>query len=228
MKKTIVYIYVMTNDNGFAPCIDNNWLTLACCKGGKKGGMRKSAKNDFSAGHNVYLLGLCGKTLATKAMKSEMEFLPVYLAKIDKYIEMKEYYKIGGLSAGRKDDVYIYDADKDEFEPKKCNHHSEDEQKKDKGGKYVLCSHQFTYFGNKCGKKGCEIKEFIRNASEKKSIRECKSFRGYIVERDFCNFEKAIKNWDWFPKKPNCCKIISNHSISEKFVGGSRKSVCAK
>lgn len=32
----IVFTYRLTNDTGFAPCVDNGLLTLACCKGGTK------------------------------------------------------------------------------------------------------------------------------------------------------------------------------------------------
>ena len=59
MSKTVVYIYALTNDSGFAPCVDNDWLTLTCCKGGVKGGMRKSAAKEFLVGNEVFLLGLC-------------------------------------------------------------------------------------------------------------------------------------------------------------------------
>ena len=32
---TYVFIFRMTSDTGFAPCVDNDLLTLACCKGGQ-------------------------------------------------------------------------------------------------------------------------------------------------------------------------------------------------
>ena len=105
----------MTNDNGFAPCTDKGWFTLACCKGGKKGGMRKSAfKNSEGNDIDIYVLALCGKALAKelakKTAKTDYEkylYKPVYFAKIDKIISMIDYYKtIGGKSKGRCDDVY--------------------------------------------------------------------------------------------------------------------------
>lgn len=30
----IIFTYRLTHDTGFAPCVDNGLLTLACCKGG--------------------------------------------------------------------------------------------------------------------------------------------------------------------------------------------------
>ena len=47
MSQSILYVYVMINDKGFAPCLDENLLTLACCKGGKRGGMRTAVYKDW-------------------------------------------------------------------------------------------------------------------------------------------------------------------------------------
>ena len=32
---TCLYIYRMTDDSGFAPCVEKGLLSLACCKGGQ-------------------------------------------------------------------------------------------------------------------------------------------------------------------------------------------------
>lgn len=32
---TCLYIYRLTDDTGFAPCVENGLLSLACCKGGQ-------------------------------------------------------------------------------------------------------------------------------------------------------------------------------------------------
>lgn len=31
----IIFAYRIVDDTGFAPCVDHNLLTLACCKGGQ-------------------------------------------------------------------------------------------------------------------------------------------------------------------------------------------------
>ena len=214
MGKTIVYIYAMTNDSGFAPCVQKNWLTLACCKGGVRGGMRRSAANEFLAGNNVYLLGLCGKLLAR-----EKAYSPVYFAKIDEVIDMKEYYADSGRSKGRADDVYkIIDG---ELHSKENNPHKTHYlREKDKGGQYVLCSRQFTYWGSTCGESGHEIE---RELSEMfKSIRNRQSFRGHLACRGLSGFEDAVKSWDWFPQHSNRCNIISKQSIKGELVSGGK------
>lgn len=187
MSKTIVYVYVMTNDSGFAPCIDNGLFTLACCKGGLNGGMRKSAGKEVKAENNVYVLGICGKKLAKT---NDMEYSPVYLAKIDDAICMTEYYKDGGLSRNRQDDAYEITTDGlkhkgADYPHYNCNH----DQEKDKGGKYVLFSSHFVYLGDKCGEFGQEIKAVFDEMIT--AIK--KSPRGYMVCRDFNELEKIDK-----------------------------------
>jgi hypothetical protein len=212
MKQTAVYIYVMTNDSGFAPCIQNNWLTLACCKGGIKGGMRKSAAKEFQAGKNVYLLGLCGKTLAR-----ETAYLPVYLAKVDEVIDMIDYYADDGRAAGRQDNVYR--VENGELIAKANNPHSDYCRAKDLGGQYVLCSHQFTYWGNKCGTSGTEIEQEYSELFA--SIRKRNSFRGHIVFREN-HFIETAKTWSWFPKQTKHCNVISKRSIKGDLISGRK------
>ena len=223
MKKTVVYIYAMSHDNGFAPCVENEWLTLACCMGAKNGGMRKYAADNFNVGNTVYILALCGKALAGKAKLGEQAvFRPIYLAKIDEVLEMTEYYTKGGRATGRKDDVYqVIDG---KLVSKENNpHQSASCQEKDSGGQYVLCSRQFTYWGNKCGESGHEIEQDFpwlfrdrdKHDSGKMGIRDRITFRNYIVEKDFPEFEEKAKTWSWFPKQADCCNIISNYGISE-------------
>lgn len=31
----VIYAYRLVDDTGFAPCVDNGLLSLACCKGGQ-------------------------------------------------------------------------------------------------------------------------------------------------------------------------------------------------
>ena len=214
MNRTVVFIYAMTNDSGFAPCVQKNWFTLACCKGGVRGGMRKSAAKEFLAGNNVYLLGLCGKTL-----DREKANLPVYLAKIDEVIEMEEYYADSGRSKGRADDVYK--VINGELISKANNPHKTHYlHEKDKGGQYVLCSHQFTYWGNKCGESGHEIEQELNEIF--KNIRSRQSFRGHMACRVLNGFEDAVMTWDWLPQQSDRCNIISKRSIKGELVSGGK------
>ncbi len=85
---SIIFAYRLKSDTGFAPCIDNNILTLSCCKGGQKrngkfistglryriGEYSKSHPND-----EMYLMGIYKDKL-------------LYYAKITNVIPMEEYY----------------------------------------------------------------------------------------------------------------------------------------
>lgn len=35
MMNKVIYAYRLVDDTGFAPCVDNGLLSLACCKGGQ-------------------------------------------------------------------------------------------------------------------------------------------------------------------------------------------------
>ncbi len=221
MAQTVLYIYAMTNDSGFAPCVDDGWFTLACCKGGVKGGMRKKVAEDYNTeGNNVYVLGLCGKGLANG--NEAMIFSPIYLAKIDDVIEMKDYYKKTEEKGSwknkrankRTDDVYSISSN-DNLEPTKCNPHNEEDIKKDIGGRYVLCSRRFTYWGDACGTKNeNDIEDSFPDLFAR--IRKRTRFRGYMVDRDFSEFEKEIDKWNWFPQEGDQPNIISKDSINKK------------
>ena len=215
--KTVVYVYTMTNDSGFAPCVQNNWLTLSCCKGGLDGGMRKSAAMEFISGNTVYIIGLCGEQLKTR---NEMLFYPVYMAKLDEVIPMTSYYMINGRAINRIDDVYT--TVNNQLQPKPNNPHSPAEQEKDKCGMYVLCAHQFTYWGDKCGSSGAEIERDVLmlpeyTSSIKNAFCSHRGIRKYRVDRNFVEFEILINKWEWFPKG-DFCNIISNYSISGKNI----------
>lgn len=193
MSRTILYIYVMTNDTGFAPCIDNGLFTLACCKGGKKG-MRKSAAKEVLFGNNVYVLGLCGKQLAEREYKKN--YSAIYLVKIDKIIPMADYYKNGGLSEDRRDNAYKLTSGSLQHKGSIYPHwDSENSQRIDIEGEYVLFSEHFTYWGDKCDEADLEsedaLKPLLNNIRGLKSLRNCK------ICEDFSEFENLVDVRKW-------------------------------
>lgn len=217
MKK-VLYVYAMTNDSGFAPCIKDNLLSLACCKGGKNGGMRKAAGNDFNAGNEIWIIGLCGAGLASSNKK--MRYNPVYLAKIDNAIEMTEYFEEKNKYSGRTD-YKAYRTINGELKSQPENPHTtKDEQEKDINGKYVLLSNHFVYWGEKCGESGLELRELypaiFKGDDNKQGIE--KHYRGYLVDRDFSfDIEADLSKFDWFPSQDKC-NIITTKSISGEYV----------
>ena len=106
VKKSIVYVYRLSVDTGFAPCVEAGLLTLACCKGGqlRKGktintGLRYwigSKKHADYEKDDVYILG----TFKDKFL---------YLAKIDEVKEMTEYFS---SESKRTDMIYRVENEK--------------------------------------------------------------------------------------------------------------------
>lgn len=216
--KRVLYVYAMTHDSGFAPCIKDNLLSLACCKGGKNGGMRTAAAKDFYSGNEVWILGVCGAGLASS--NNNRRYNPVYLAKIDKVIEMTEYFEAKNEYEGRNDHkAYRTVNGKLESQPENPHTHKDD-QERDMNGKYVLLSNYFVYWGEKCGESGLEIKDLypaiFKGDGIKKGIEE--HYRGYLVDRDFSfDIESDLSEFKWFPKQ-NKCNIITTKSINGEYV----------
>ncbi len=142
---TCLYIYRLTDDTGFAPCVENGLLSLACCKGGQirngkviSTGLRHRIgicrEADYKT-DDVYVLG----TFKNKLL---------YLAKVTNVVTMDEYF--GGMSKGRTDDIYSF-KDGELIRNNKLrtqNVHTEpDRIRKDIAGQYVVLSDDYIYLG---------------------------------------------------------------------------------
>ncbi len=181
---TYLYIYRMTDDTGFAPCVQNGLLTLACCKGGQirdgkvihtglryRIGSGKAA--DYSS-DDVYVLGTYGNKL-------------LYLARVTKVITMEEYYR--GPSKGRLDDIYNVKGGKlvrnDKLRDEKV-HIEEGRVKRDLAGTYVLMSDDYLYLGRDAVYVDIVAKNNAR-------FQETKSYQGEIAEKII---EECLKHQD--------------------------------
>lgn len=101
-----IYAYTIAYDTGFAPCIANNELTLACCKSNLRYKIGEELLKNPN--ENVYLFALCGKGLSKERKIGEEYFYsPLYIAKITGTIRTNEYFSV--LENGRRDQVYYYD-----------------------------------------------------------------------------------------------------------------------
>lgn len=101
-----IYAYTIAYDTGFAPCITNNELTLACCKSDLRYKIGEELLKNPN--ENVYLFALCGKGLSKERKFGEEYFYsPLYIAKITGTIRTNEYFSV--LENGRRDQVYYYD-----------------------------------------------------------------------------------------------------------------------
>ncbi|MDR1328049.1 MAG: hypothetical protein LBK23_00400 [Oscillospiraceae bacterium] len=197
-KATVLYAYVMTHDYGSAPCVDGDMLTLALCKGGKRGGMRLSAAKEVLAGNDVYVIGVYGKSLWGNPIAGA-EYMPVYMAKLDDAVPMTQYFAENGQARGRKDDCYTVVNGTLVCTVK----HDAATIENDIGGKYVLTSHRFVYWGDKCGDaRGREVEKQL-------GLRELfnKSPRSYSVDRNAAKLLQLTAKWDWFPKTDRAVKL---------------------
>ena len=121
-----IYSYKLTTDNGSAPCIQDNKLSLAICKPK----IRKTAKiNDYLIGISANSMNLGGNKI-------------IYIAKITDKILLQDYYK---LYSNRNDCIY-----NDKLcRIKNANYHSCKDILRDLSGKYVLLSSDFIFFGSR-------------------------------------------------------------------------------
>ena len=142
---TCLYIYRMTDDSGFAPCVEKELLSLACCKGGQirngkivNTGLRHRIgihREVNYATDDVYILGV---------YKNKM----LYFAKVTNVVMMEEYF--GGMSKGRTDDIYSLVRGKLIRNQNLRNedvHTEPDRVVKDLAGKYVVLSDDYIYLG---------------------------------------------------------------------------------
>ncbi len=143
----VIFSYRVAYDTGFAPCIDNNIFTLACCKGGQV----RNGKNvftglryqigkyhDLNPDDEIYLLGIYKNCL-------------LYYAMITDVIPMTEYFsKKGKIEFGSRIDQ-IYDAESGILKRNELLPHihprGEIQNVQDSNGFYVLISRKFSYFG---------------------------------------------------------------------------------
>lgn len=215
-----LYAYTMTFDTGFAPCVyttgGKKILTLACCKSG----LRHKIGKEFGSDEDIYIMGLCGKTLRKryKYLTAEQEYVPIYIAKIQPGICVKEYYS-GEFFSNRPDQRYLI---KDGiWYSRKNNPHQEKKDLKYKNGlakidqninddliykpqknseiqsNYVLPSQEYVYFGK-------EIMPFTQLPKIINKIADIrrKAPRGHLVElsdgeqAEFIKFFNTVKEKD--------------------------------
>lgn len=209
-----LYVYVLTNDTGFAPSVSDKLLSLVCCKGGKSG-MRQVIANDFNRKEfdEIWILGVCGKGLAAK---NETNYAPIYFAKVDEVVDMKEYFK-NTKYRGRKD-WESYKVKNDQLESTNVNPHKGNKAliQKDIDGKYAILSRHFIYFGNQCGNKFADFRKVLPGVWEgtKDKAGISSHWRGYIVDRQINkSIDSIFCEYQWFPK--DGCKIVSNIGVNQ-------------
>lgn len=198
---TCVYIYRLASDTGLAPCVQNDLLSLAVCKGGQmRNGASISTGLRFWVGNKTHADFTKDDVYVIGTYKDNF----LYLAKITAVVPMTDYFN--GQSSGRLDDIYESNG-KDLKRNKKLRkeniHTQPDRIKKDIAGKYVLLSDKYIYLGKDAkrvdaliidGPKGQETKKFFGDKA-KEIIKECKK----------CHDKKVhLPNDDSLLKKCGC------------------------
>ena len=131
-----IFIYKLTTDNGGAPCIKNDLLSLCICKPR----IRKSAKK------GDWIIGMGGKSVP------DLEGRLIYIAEVTDVIENGGYYKTDRYS--KRPDC-IYQCKDGEYRCKEnSSYHSEEDLSHDVGTApdynraVCLISNKFVYFGH--------------------------------------------------------------------------------
>ena len=152
----MIYSYLLVTDNGSAPCIQQNILSLAICKPR----IRKVA--------NIgdYIIAF-----ASKSMKISQKPKIIYIAKISNKLKLNKYYT---EFKNRKDCIYD-----NNLILIKNNYHNNCNIKKDINGRYVLLSNEFIYFGKNFIDVPQQIKNIVpkyQGHMSKKNIKYTKEF----------------------------------------------------
>ena len=124
-----IYFYKMTTDNGGAPCVSENLLSLAICK----------PKVRSTCSKDDYIIGFGGKDYKGRL---------IYIARITDKLENGKYYKDKAYSK-RPDCIYQYDHNsKPSIKQNAKYHYKGEHMKTDLSNANVLLSmDNFTYFG---------------------------------------------------------------------------------
>jgi Nucleotide modification associated domain 2 len=128
-----IYIYKMVTDNGGAPCVYRNRLSLAICK----------PKIRSTAGKGAWIFGFGSQHYGERL---------IYVARVTKPLDVGEYYTKPEY-ASRPDCIYREANDRPERKSRARYHHETDEREHDVGMKFeksfVILSDDFRYLGRK-------------------------------------------------------------------------------
>lgn len=187
----IIFAYRLSVDTGFAPCVDNNILTLSCCKGGQKRNgkfINTGLRYRIGEYHNkhpddeMYLMGIYKNRL-------------LYYAKINDVMPMEKYYStdMKKIYGKRKDHVFDFNENDCKLERNnylpKIHPKYDDQVERDKAGKYVIISgkNQFSYWGKSAQPIDTNMLDKLPKKQEKKE---------YIEDEFLKLHEYILKNFN--------------------------------
>lgn len=203
MNKHIVF-YRMTSDTGYAPCVADGMLSLACCKGGTKTGVsrgmrweigRKLKDETWDQKDAIYVVGVARSAI-------------VYIARIDRVIAAGEYFSHEDYKS-RGDCIYevrdrpvrelkgkAFFFARNDKNPEFHGPEAHDDHIRDETGGYVLLSTRFAYYG-----KGSESPAF---SGFEDVIPPYRGHRAYSTGEDGFQEAEAFLARYWADEKPYC------------------------
>ena len=168
----VIFAYRLVSDSGFAPCVDNNILTLACCKGGqiRKGknimtGLRYHVgkHKEQNPGDEIYILGIYKNKLLYYALTTDVQKMTDYFSP-EKKVEF-----------GKRNDQ-IYNTENGFLNRNRLLPHihkkGDPQNNRDINGVYVIISSVFTYYGSHAQDIPIEVLAVLPKARENKKYRE--------------------------------------------------------
>jgi hypothetical protein len=164
-KVSKVYSYIVVHDSGFSPNPFWGQCSLACCKPT----IRRSIGDHWTSNHDTWIVGISPKSRGNEL---------IYVMRVDHCVEFPEYYqsfpqKRPDFSKGQVytcgDNIYRpIDGGDEQLRSRHSSHPFRDlwsENKNamihDLGGKYVLLSDNFVYYGKETVKLEGSMKELI-------------------------------------------------------------------
>jgi len=139
------YGYKMTDDTGFAPCVTESCLSLACCMTSVR---KRAQKGSWIAGFGGVALGL-GKLIYLMQVEGVMTF--------DKYFRRHE-------QKGRLDNVYFLKNGKYQQIPTARCHKAPSDWEHDTSVDRILIARRFVYFGSSKVEVPSRFHDFIPHA----------------------------------------------------------------
>lgn len=200
-SKPDIFIYKMTADNGGAPCVDNEVISLCICQ--------TRMRPVVTSGD--WIIGIGGKS-ASKLLKNRL----IYIMQVKECVKGSEYYMPGSKYENRSDCIYEWDGNENEYKLKACaKYHSKGNlaelKKGDLGEKpeykkaICLVGDKFAYFGDgKYRNPGFESIKEIENYNDfynrSRSYRKNHNSEDYKLLRDYiCRIMEKHKGWKGIP-----------------------------
>ncbi|MBI9095671.1 MAG: hypothetical protein JEY71_12380 [Sphaerochaeta sp.] len=194
-KVSKVFSYIVAQDSGFSPNPFWGQCSLACCKPT----IRRSIGKRWSSSHDTWIVGISPKSRGNEL---------IYIMRVDHCVEFPEYYesypqKRPDFSKGQVDTCgdNIYRPIDRRYEQLRSRHSyppfgdswsvNNNAMNRDIGGKYVLLSDNFVYYGKETVKIEGSMKELIVGRGYRCNFSQdaIKALEKYINERsvDFQN-----------------------------------------